>query len=133
MIIQVIDLNGNAPEFQEPLNAIVEDAKIGDALLILKAEDLDGEGYNKHSFNFTEEQILFELDHISGRITVKKTLLNKYGIHDLPVEVVDLNNKTLKSYTNVSINVLDLNINYPFFNKSQATKFKIYEVSENKV
>lgn len=130
VFINVLDLNDNPPKFRNPLVAhIFEDAKIGTSVLILKAEDPDGDGNNQYFFNFTNEQQFFNLDNKSGIITVNSDLLNHYGIHVLPVEVVDVDDSNLTDFTYINITVQDINNNPPVFDTSQQI-FKLYEVSK---
>lgn len=130
VVIDIQDLNDSPPIFLNlPYHtSILEDATIGQSIIKLTAEDPDASGNNEFFFNFTEPQPLFNLDR-HGYMSVKSILSGKFGYHNVTVEVVDTNNETLKSLTNVSIFVEDKNDNAPQCHE-RMLRASIYEVRE---
>lgn len=133
--IYINDVNDKAPTFQKPyyFETVLENAKVNDTLQTLAVATDGDSGPNKTiSYTFTETHInitnLFGIDKVTGRIRVKSSLKNMYGLYSLTVTATDHGVEQLFGSTNYTIYVEDLNDNIPRL-IDPPTDVKIYEVS----
>ncbi|XP_046748553.1 fat-like cadherin-related tumor suppressor homolog isoform X2 [Diprion similis] len=124
--ITVTDSNDNAPIFSQVSYSarIREDAKIGDKILQISANDLDsGENGNvSYSIQRGDRQKQFAIDEKSGYISVA-ALLDREMISNYVLEVHAKDNgiPMLMSFVMVNIEISDANDNPPLFAQSNYT------------
>lgn len=133
--IHIKDVNDNAPTFEDPYYSakVLENAKVNETLQKLVVATDGDSGLNKtisYAFNETQVNItnLFGIDNVTGRIRVKSSLKNMYGLYSLIVTATDHGVEQLFGSTNYTIIVEDLNDNIPRLIDA-PTDVKIYEVS----
>ncbi|XP_072447350.1 protocadherin alpha-C2-like [Chiloscyllium punctatum] len=121
VIINVLDINDNAPVFEQSLYVVnlTENVSSGSLVIKLNATDLD-EGSNDdivYSFSsYNKERIreLFSIDAISGEIRVSGMLdFEEVSTYDIDVEAKDKSSYPLSTHCNVRVNIKDLNDNAP--------------------
>ncbi|XP_076767085.1 FAT atypical cadherin kugelei isoform X6 [Xylocopa sonorina] len=121
--ITVIDSNDNAPIFSEVSYraSIREDAKIGEKVTQVFANDLDSEVNGNVSYYIErgDRQKQFSIDQTTGQITVVAPLDREdIGSYVLEVHARDSGIPVLSSFVMVNIEVLDANDNPPLFSLS---------------
>uniref|UniRef100_A0A8C1UYM6 Protocadherin alpha subfamily C, 2 n=1 Tax=Cyprinus carpio TaxID=7962 RepID=A0A8C1UYM6_CYPCA len=121
IIIKVLDINDNAPEFSRPLYkaSLVENLSIGTTLIILNATDKD-EGTNSeivYSLRKTgQDHILdiFEIDPNTGAITVKGNIdFEENNAFEIRAQASDKGQPPMSTHCKVLVEVLDINDNEP--------------------
>uniref|UniRef100_A0A671QIP4 Cadherin domain-containing protein n=1 Tax=Sinocyclocheilus anshuiensis TaxID=1608454 RepID=A0A671QIP4_9TELE len=121
IIIQVLDTNDNAPQFDRQVYSVdlIENAPIGTLIMQLNATDLD-EGVNAeviYSFTlYTSEktQEKFSLDPSSGEIRVKDmTDFEEVKSFEMYVEAKDKAVNPLSGQCKILVFITDLNDNHP--------------------
>ncbi|XP_076376857.1 FAT atypical cadherin kugelei isoform X4 [Megalopta genalis] len=124
--ITVIDSNDNAPIFSEVSYraAIREDAKIGDKVTKVYANDLDSEENGNVSYYIErgDRQKQFAIEQKTGQIIVAAPLdREEVSNYVLEVHARDSGIPMLSSFVMVNIEVLDANDNPPMFSLSNYT------------
>ncbi|XP_026296983.1 fat-like cadherin-related tumor suppressor homolog isoform X4 [Apis mellifera] len=124
--ITVIDSNDNAPIFSEVSYraSIREDAKIGEKVIQVFANDLDSEENGNVSYYIErgDRQKQFSIDQKTGQIIVAAPLdREEIGNYVLEVHARDSGIPVLSSFVMVNIEVLDANDNSPLFSLSNYT------------
>ncbi|KTG04954.1 hypothetical protein cypCar_00031467, partial [Cyprinus carpio] len=121
IIIKVLDINDNAPEFSRPLYkaSLVENLSIGTTLIILNATDKD-EGTNGeivYSLRKTgQDHILdiFQIDPNTGAITVKGNIdFEENNAFEIRAQASDKGQPPMSTHCKVLVEVLDINDNEP--------------------
>ncbi|KAJ8022829.1 Cadherin-23 [Holothuria leucospilota] len=133
--IMILDVNDNAPIFEESLyeEAILETAPAGSFILEVAASDED-EGVNGlFTFDITEgnELGLFRVDN-DGRVFVNQSVANQYmGTQQiiLTITATDQGAPSMAGSTLVVLNITDTNNNPPVFVSPSPGEF--LEVPEN--
>ncbi|KAJ8275586.1 hypothetical protein COCON_G00073380, partial [Conger conger] len=118
--VTVLDVNDNSPKFPSAAYAadVGEDAAPGSPVLEVTAGDADeGENGRVQYFLSSESAGTFAVDQDSGRITVAMALdREKRASYEFLVEAVDSSPAGPRnSSARVTVNVLDVNDNAPFF------------------
>nr|XP_034195560.1 fat-like cadherin-related tumor suppressor homolog isoform X8 [Osmia lignaria] len=124
--ITVIDSNDNAPIFSEVSYraSVREDAKIGEKVTQVFANDLDSEENGNVSYYIErgDRQKQFSIDQKTGQITVAAPLdREEIANYVLEVHGRDSGIPMLSSFVMVNIEVLDANDNPPLFSLSNYT------------
>ncbi|XP_069556690.1 protocadherin alpha-C2-like isoform X2 [Brachyistius frenatus] len=121
IIINVLDINDNAPLFSQPVFAVnvSENSAAGTVVMTLNATDLD-EGTNAqlvYSYTlYTSEktQELFSLDPNSGEIRVKGVIdYEEIQSFEMHIQAQDRGTNPLSGHCKVAVFITDLNDNYP--------------------
>ncbi|XP_037763764.1 protocadherin alpha-5 isoform X13 [Chelonia mydas] len=121
LVITVLDVNDNAPVFNQSLYKVqlLENAPNGSLVIKLNATDLD-EGINKdiiysvRSVTPLSESSLFSIDSNSGELSVNGKLdFEDTSLHEIQIEATDKNPHPLAGHCNVLVEVLDVNDNAP--------------------
>ncbi|KAG7484455.1 hypothetical protein MATL_G00049540 [Megalops atlanticus] len=118
--VTVLDVNDNSPRFERSSYTIdvSEDAAVGTPVLEVTATDED-EGLNGKMLYFltSESAGMFAVDQETGRITVAAPLdREKRASYSFQVCAVDSSPASPRnSTTQVTVNILDVNDNAPFF------------------
>ncbi|XP_014823893.1 PREDICTED: protocadherin alpha-C2-like isoform X1 [Poecilia mexicana] len=121
IIINVLDINDNAPTFSLPVFAVnvSENSPAGTVVMTLNATDLD-EGTNaKLIYSYTlytseKTQELFSLDPQSGEIKVKGVIdYEESQSFEMYIQAQDRGANPLSGHCKVMVYVTDLNDNYP--------------------
>uniref|UniRef100_A0A915PM28 Cadherin domain-containing protein n=1 Tax=Setaria digitata TaxID=48799 RepID=A0A915PM28_9BILA len=116
VILNVLDVNDNRPEFSEQLYSaeISEDIQLMTDILTVQAKDLDSEENGKISYQLSEANHDFGIHKVAGNIFVKAALdrerIAEYHLH---VIASDHGKPELSSQTIVHIKILDINDNSP--------------------
>ncbi|XP_075871777.1 protocadherin Fat 4-like isoform X1 [Nelusetta ayraudi] len=126
LLIKVIDVNDNAPEFSQAVYQVLvlEDESTDTILLELSAKDLD-EGVNAEvSYKIIDQSPsldtpVFKLNATSGALQLARPLPDYSEVKEytLVVEASDGGTPTLVGNTSVVVNVTDVNNNAPEFDK----------------
>ncbi|XP_028322008.1 protocadherin alpha-C2-like isoform X2 [Gouania willdenowi] len=121
IIINVLDINDNAPIFSQPVYAVnvSENTAAGTVVFTLNATDLD-EGSNAqlvYSYTlYTSEktQELFSLDPNSGEIKVKGVIdYEEFQSFEMHIQAQDRGTNSKSGHCKVTVFITDLNDNYP--------------------
>ncbi|XP_029484040.1 protocadherin alpha-C2-like isoform X1 [Oncorhynchus nerka] len=121
IIVRVLDINDNAPFFNQPIYAInvTENSPIGTLVMTLNATDLD-EGTNAemiYSYTlYTSEktQEKFSLNSNTGEIKVKDVIdFEESHSFDIYIQARDQGSNSLSGDCKIMIFITDLNDNYP--------------------
>ncbi|KAM9129988.1 protocadherin alpha-3-like isoform 2-T2 [Pangshura tecta] len=121
LVITVLDVNDNAPVFNQSVYKIrlFENAANGTLVIKLNATDLD-EGSNKDvsyicsSFVPPTGGDMFSVDPNTGEVRVKSRLdFEEINVYDIQVEAKDKGNPPLSGHCNIELEVLDVNDNAP--------------------
>ncbi|XP_010212191.1 PREDICTED: LOW QUALITY PROTEIN: protocadherin alpha-5-like, partial [Tinamus guttatus] len=121
LVISVLDVNDNAPEFNQSVYnvKVPENVTVGTLLLRLTATDND-EGMNKEiSYGFSQSisdhvKDLFMMDPKSGELRIIGRLdFEDVQSYDLEIEASDKGNALLTGYCSVELEVFDVNDNAP--------------------
>ncbi|XP_043982216.1 protocadherin gamma-A5-like isoform X7 [Gambusia affinis] len=114
--INILDVNDNPPKFSQLVYkaVVMENAPIGTYITTVNASDADSgsDGLVTYSFSNVKRNFAFEIDSLSGRITVVDSIdYEKYKKYELRVIAKDQG--SLTDATKVTIDVLDANDNAP--------------------
>ncbi|KAL4684325.1 hypothetical protein H8959_022019 [Pygathrix nigripes] len=126
ILILVLDVNDNAPEFAQALYEVQvpENSPIGSLVVKVSARDLDTgtNGEISYSVSYSSQEINkpFELSSLSGEIRlIKKLDFETTSSYDLDIEASD--GGGLSGKCSVSVKVLDVNDNFPELSISSLT------------
>ncbi|XP_053978063.1 fat-like cadherin-related tumor suppressor homolog isoform X1 [Hylaeus volcanicus] len=124
--ITVIDSNDNAPIFSEVSYraSVREDAKVGEKVTQVYANDLDSEENGNVSYYIErgDRQKQFSIDQKTGQISVAAPLdREEISNYVLEVHARDSGIPMLTSFVMVNIEILDANDNPPLFSLSNYT------------
>ncbi|XP_040831194.1 protocadherin beta-16-like isoform X2 [Ochotona curzoniae] len=118
VVVDVLDINDNAPEFTQPLYQvkIPENSAIGSLVVTVSARDLDTgvNGNVFYSFFYDDEDIskTFEINEITGEIKIINILdYEKTVSYEVDIKASD--GAGLSGKCTVNIQVLDINDNAP--------------------
>ena len=121
IIVHVLDTNDNAPQFDRQAYTVnmSENSPLGTLVTKLNATDVD-EGANAEvTYYFTlytseKTQEMFALNPGTGEITVKGTIdFEDMKIYDMHIEAKDNGPAPLTGQCRVTVDVTDMNDNYP--------------------
>ncbi|XP_052471544.1 protocadherin alpha-3 isoform X5 [Carassius gibelio] len=121
IIIKVLDINDNAPEFSRPLYkaSLVENLPIGTTVIILNATDKD-EGTNREIVyslrKKDQDHILdiFEIEPNTGAITVKGNIdFEENNAFEIRAQASDKGQPPMSTHCKVLVEVMDINDNEP--------------------
>ncbi|OWK59504.1 Protocadherin Fat 2 [Lonchura striata] len=120
VVINITDINDHAPEFiQDPyFTDIREDAAIGEIILTVSADDLDGSMNNQITYSIVEGNPLghFAIQPKNGQISIAKHLdREEIPSYALTVRATDNGHPAQFSDVPVHIHVSDVNDNPPRF------------------
>ncbi|XP_025721093.2 protocadherin beta-8-like, partial [Callorhinus ursinus] len=125
--IEVVDINDNAPEFEQPLYRvqIPEDSPIGFLIVTVSATDVDTgiNGEISYSLFQASEEICktFEIHHKTGKIRLKKQLdFERIQFYEVNIEARDAG--SLSGKCTVLTQVMDVNDNAPEVTVSAFTR-----------
>ena len=120
VIINILDVNDNAPVFDEPFytKTIPEDLNIGSVVEIIHATDIDS-GTNKDiTYNITggNEEGRFDIDPIFGEVTLSQPLNREnVAFYSLTIEAMDHGVPPQVNNVTLNITISDVNDHPPFF------------------
>ncbi|XP_012583222.1 PREDICTED: protocadherin beta-14 [Condylura cristata] len=127
VLIKVLDINDNAPEFPQKLYEvqITEDTPVGSWIITISAKDLDAGNYGKISYTLlhASEDIrkTFEIDPISGEVYLKSHLdfeiIQSYSINIQATDGGGLSEECI-----LLAKIIDINDNAPEVIMSSITK-----------
>lgn len=121
MLIKILDVNDNAPVFDEPVNKVrlLENVARGTLVTKLNATDADSGNNGEISFLFskyTPERVLslFSVDSKSGEIRVKGDVdYEKATAYHITVQARDGGSPAMEGSCNVIVDIIDVNDNAP--------------------
>ncbi|XP_045682614.1 protocadherin beta-15 [Phyllostomus hastatus] len=124
--ILVLDVNDNAPEFAQMLYQVQvpENSPVGSLVVKVSARDLDTgtNGEISYSLSYSSQEIskTFEVNSLSGEVRLIKTLdFETISSYELDIDASD--GGGLSGKCSVSIEVVDVNDNYPDLTISSLT------------
>ncbi|XP_053702208.1 protocadherin-10-like isoform X2 [Synchiropus splendidus] len=121
IIINVLDINDNAPQFSQPVFEVnvPENSAAGTVVMTLNATDLDEGANSQLVYSYTlytseKTQELFSLDPNSGEIKVKGVIdFEESRSFEMHIQAQDRGASPLSGLCKVLVSVTDLNDNYP--------------------
>ncbi|XP_039692284.1 protocadherin beta-14 [Pteropus medius] len=138
VLIKVLDINDNAPEFPQKLYEvqILEDTPIGSWIITITAKDLDAGYYGKISYMFfhASEDIrkTFEINPTSGEVHLRSSL-DFEVIQSYIINIQATDGGGLSEKCTLLITVIDINDNAPEVTMSSVTKIIPENASETLV
>ncbi|ELK02990.1 protocadherin beta-14 [Pteropus alecto] len=138
VLIKVLDINDNAPEFPQKLYEaqILEDTPIGSWIITITAKDLDAGYYGKISYMFfhASEDIrkTFEINPTSGEVHLRSSL-DFEVIQSYIINIQATDGGGLSEKCTLLITVIDINDNAPEVTMSSITKIIPENASETLV
>lgn len=121
LLIKILDVNDNAPIFNEPVTRVrlLENVALGTLVTKLNASDADSGSNGDVSFMFskyTPERVLnlFSVDSKSGEIRVKDDVdYEKNSAYHITVQARDGGSPAMEGSCNVIVDIIDVNDNAP--------------------
>ncbi|XP_026135732.1 protocadherin gamma-C5-like isoform X4 [Carassius auratus] len=121
LLIKILDVNDNAPVFDEPVKRIslLENSPPGTLVTKLNATDVDSGVNGKISYLFskyTPERILkmFSVDSQSGEIRVVGNVdYEEVNVYDITVQARDGGSPAMEGSCNIKVEIIDVNDNTP--------------------
>ncbi|KAF3693898.1 Protocadherin gamma-C5 [Channa argus] len=121
LLIKILDVNDNAPVFDEPVKKVklLENVARGTLLTKLNATDADSGNNGELSFFFskyTPERVLklFTVDSKSGEIRVNDDMdYEKAAVYHITVQARDSGSPAMEGSCNVIVDIIDVNDNAP--------------------
>ncbi|XP_071314632.1 protocadherin gamma-C5-like isoform X15 [Trachinotus anak] len=121
LLIKILDVNDNAPVFDEPVKKVrlLENVAQGTLVTKLNATDVDSGNNGEISFLFskyTPERVLrlFSVDSKSGEIRVKGDVDHeKASAYHITVQARDGGSPAMEGSCNVIVDIIDVNDNAP--------------------
>ncbi|XP_028384432.2 protocadherin beta-6 isoform X2 [Phyllostomus discolor] len=132
VLIVVLDINDNAPEFDQPLYKVQvsENSPIGSLVVTVSARDLDAGTHGEVSYSFFQSSNqgiqVFEINSGTGEIRLKR-MLDFEEIQSYSMEIEASDGGGLSGKCTVAIEVMDVNDNAPELTTSLLTS----EIPEN--
>ena len=125
--IEVVNLNDNSPSFEKAyVVSISEDKAVSSNVVTVKANDVDSFGVL--TYTLLNNTGSFSVDSQTGEVKTTVGLdREKVTSYVIGVRVEDGGSPTRSDETTVTVNVLDVNDNAPYFNTSSGT----IEIAEN--
>ncbi|XP_023405607.1 LOW QUALITY PROTEIN: protocadherin beta-5-like [Loxodonta africana] len=125
VLIEVVDINDNAPEFLQSLYEVQvpETSTLKSLVVAVSARDLDAGTYGRVAyalFQGDEGTQPFEIDEITGEIRLKR-ILDFEATQYYNVEIVATDGGGLSGKCTVAVQVLDVNDNAPKLTMSTLT------------
>ncbi len=120
--IKILDCNDNAPEFtkQNYSTSVYEDSKAGTYLLRVEAVDKDIGDNAVIRYSFSNPNIPFTIDPVSGIVRVSAKLDREtQDFYDISLIATDSGVPALSSSTSLQIVILDVNDNAPNFGSNE--------------
>ncbi|ELU16906.1 hypothetical protein CAPTEDRAFT_32685, partial [Capitella teleta] len=121
LLVKVLDVNDEKPLFTSAVYSfgVDENLPAGHEVGFLSAHDADSPPYNQHSMFLLPAGSLsdaFEMDDDTGMVRTTRPLdREQQSVYELIAVARDINSPTISSTATVSIHVMDLNDNPPFF------------------
>ncbi|XP_026937207.1 protocadherin beta-14-like [Sagmatias obliquidens] len=138
VLIKVLDINDNAPEFPQRLYEVqvLEDTPVGSWIITISAKDLDAGNYGKISYTFfhASEDIrkTFEINPLSGEVHLRSHLdFEAIQSHIINIQATD--GGGLSEECTLLVKVIDINDNPPEVTMSSITKIIPENASETLV
>ncbi|MFT7800284.1 protocadherin Fat 3-like [Arapaima gigas] len=124
--ISVTDVNDNPPRFSKDLYNVVvaEDARIGQSVLRLQAEDMDGELNGQVTYFIVngDDGNCFSVESDTGLMRVNKQLDREtVSSYSLIVHALDSGSPVLSSTATVDVEVSDVNDNPPLISPNNTS------------
>ncbi|XP_030000765.1 protocadherin gamma-C5-like isoform X3 [Sphaeramia orbicularis] len=121
LLIKILDVNDNAPVFDEPVKKVklLENVALGTLVTKLNASDADSGHNGEISFHFskyTQDRVLklFSVDSKSGEIRVKGDVdYEKATAYHITVQARDGGSPAMEGSCNVIVDIMDVNDNPP--------------------
>lgn len=121
LLIKVLDVNDNAPVFDEQVKrvSLLENSPPGTLVTKLNATDLDSGANGKISYIFgkyTPDRILktFSVDSKSGEIRVVGDVdYEEANVYDITVQARDGGSPAMEGSCNIKVEIIDVNDNAP--------------------
>uniref|UniRef100_A0A8C2PN31 Cadherin domain-containing protein n=1 Tax=Cyprinus carpio TaxID=7962 RepID=A0A8C2PN31_CYPCA len=121
LLIKILDVNDNAPVFDEPVKrvSLLENSPPGTLVTKLNATDVDSGTNGKISYLFskyTPERILqmFSVDSQSGEIRVVGNVdYEEANVYDITVQARDGGSPAMEGSCNIKVEIIDVNDNTP--------------------
>ncbi|XP_037003575.2 protocadherin beta-17-like [Artibeus jamaicensis] len=132
VLIVVLDINDNAPEFDQLLYEVQvsENSPIGSLVITVSAKDLDAGAHGEISYSFFQSSNqgiqVFEINSFTGEIRLKR-MLDFEEIQSYSMEIEASDGGGLSGKCTVAIEVMDVNDNAPELITSLLTS----EIPEN--
>ncbi|XP_007937224.1 protocadherin beta-14 [Orycteropus afer afer] len=126
VLISVLDINDNAPEFSQGLYEVqvLEDTSLGSWVITVSAKDLDAGNYGKISYTFfhASEDIrkTFEINPISGEVHLR-ALLDFEVTQSYTINIQATDGGGLSEKCILLVKVMDINDNPPEVTMSSIT------------
>ncbi|XP_004452629.2 protocadherin beta-17-like [Dasypus novemcinctus] len=126
VLIVVLDINDNAPEFPRRLYEVQvpENSPIGSLVITVSARDLDAGTHGELSYSFfqSSNQIIqaFEINEVTGEIRLKKQL-DFEEIQSYRIEIEASDGGGLSGKCTIAIELVDVNDNTPELTMSLLT------------
>ncbi|XP_042841494.1 protocadherin beta-14 [Panthera tigris] len=127
VLIKVLDINDNAPEFAQRLYEVhvLEDTPAGSWIITISAKDMDSGNYGKISYTFlhASEDIrkTFEINPISGEVHLRSCLdFEVIQFYTINIQATD--GGGLSEECSLLVKVVDINDNPPEVTISSFTK-----------
>lgn len=122
VIIEVEDVNDNAPEFgsSSAVASIKEDFVPGDVVYHSKASDADKGANGQVTYRLVQnDEDAFAIESDTGNLILRQTLdFERKSDYEVVIEASDMGIPKLTSSLKLHINVHDVNDNIPIFEKS---------------
>ncbi|VFV21522.1 protocadherin beta-18 [Lynx pardinus] len=138
VLIKVLDINDNAPEFAQRLYEVhvLEDTPAGSWIITISAKDMDSGNYGKISYTFlhASEDIrkTFEINPISGEVHLRSCLdFEVIQFYTINIQATD--GGGLSAECSLLVKVVDINDNPPEVTISSFTKTVPENASETLV
>ncbi|KAM9740559.1 protocadherin gamma-C5-like isoform 4-T4 [Menidia menidia] len=130
--VEIQDINDNSPRYPSPekILQIAESAAAGTRFPLETAQDLDVGVNSVRSYTLSKDDFFsLKVKDVSGGKKVPELILSKSldretkSSHQLTITAIDGGNPVKSGISQITINVLDINDNFPVFDKS------VYKVS----
>lgn len=124
VVVDVLDVNDNSPQFQSPGSVTVrEDASVRTVIYAAVATDMDiGEnGTVVYEIVSGNEQSFFALNNQTGALSLSRSLdYETASQYVLNISASDLGKPRLRTFIIITVNVIDINDNSPVINPRSA-------------
>ncbi|KAM4621308.1 protocadherin gamma-C5-like [Polymixia lowei] len=125
--VEIKDINDNSPSFptKEMFLNIAESAAVGTRFSLESAEDPDVGGNSLKSYTLTKNEcFVLKMKDIEDGKTLPELVLEKSldrekkAVHQLLLTALDGGNPIMSGSSQITVNVLDINDNFPVFDKN---------------
>jgi len=131
VVVRVTDANDNSPVFESQRYeaTIREDLAVGSTVAQVRAVDADSGRNGDVRYRLSRTSSVFQVDEMTGAVTLRRRVDSRPegGVYRLRVAAVDQGPEAVAVYTDVVVNVVDVNNHAPSISVPHGHRLEVLE------